>query len=60
METSFRYVREQLEIKGKNRNEKEFYCNYKKHIKKKNIPKYCFEIIEKDGSTCFLRQITLM
>ena len=38
METSFRYVREQLEIKGKNRNEKEFYCNYKKHIKKQKYP----------------------
>ena len=38
METSFRYVREQLEIKGKIEMKKEFYCNYKKHIKKQKYP----------------------
>ena len=60
METSFRYVREQLEIKGKIEMKKNFIAIIKNILKNKNIPKYCFEIIEKDGSTCFLRQITLM
>ena len=54
METSFRYVREQLEIKGKIEMKKNFIAIIKNILKTKNIPKYCFEIIEKDGSTCFL------
>ena len=33
---------------------KNFIAIIKNILKNKNIPKYCFEIIEKDGSTCFL------
>ena len=47
METSFRYVREQLEIKGKIEMKKNFIAIIKNILKNKNIPKYCFEIIEK-------------
>ena len=50
----YNYSKKIIKKKRYHRNEKEFYCNYKNILKNKNIPKYCFEIIEKDGSTCFL------
>ena len=54
METSFRYVREQLEIKGKIEMKKNFIAIIKNILKNKNILNIVLKLLKKDGSTCFL------
>ena len=60
METSFRYVREQLEIKGKIEMKKNFIAIIKNILKNKNILNIVLKLLKKMEVLVFFRQITLM
>ena len=60
METSFRYVREQLEIKGKIEMKKNFIAIIKNILKTKISLNIVLKLLKKMEVLVFFRQITLM